>query len=63
MVLKKSVEQRLWKQHNGTGYLVLKTSKTTLMSVEVFLKPNGTLCRIHDGRPALPIRVEPWEDE
>lgn len=60
--LTKRAEDQLSQQHIGTGWLVLKTGPQTLMRVEVFQKPDGSLYRIYDGKPALPVSLEPEQD-
>ena len=63
MIMKRSIEQQLWRQHIGTGYLVLKTGPQTLYQVEVYIRPkDGVLCRIQDGHPVFPVELSP-EDE
>lgn len=62
-ILTKATEKRLFGQHVGTGYLVLKTAAQEFMQAEVFLRPrDGVLCRITDGKPALPVELT-YEDE
>jgi len=63
MVITKATKKRLWNQHVGTGFLVLKTAEDKIMQVEVFIKPDGSLCRIADGAPVLPVALEREEDE
>jgi hypothetical protein len=43
--------------------LVLKTAEGKIMEVEVFIKPDGSLCRIADGAPVLPVALEREEDD
>ena len=58
MVITKATKKRLWNQHVGTGHLILKIAEDKIMEVEVFIKPDGSLCRIADGVPVLPVALE-----
>ncbi len=51
-------------QHPGTGWLILKTGNDEWCEVEVFVRPrDGVLCRITDGKPALPVDITYEESE
>jgi hypothetical protein len=64
MVLTHAAEKRVFSQHVGTGWLILKTAPNEVLQVEVFLRPrDGVLCRITDGQPALPLTLSPDDDE